>query len=258
MTGRHADKVQESTAEALAPLFDGARIMVGGFGLCGNAEALIHGVVERGVGDLHLISNNAGNMGKGLAEWLRAKIVAKVTCTYLGNNADLHEAREKGTVDIEVVPQGTFVERMRSAGAGIPAFYTPTGVGTVVADGKEVREFKGRRYLLEEALSADFALIRCRKADPFGNARFWRTARNFSPIMATAAETTILETDELVGLGEIDPDDVHLPGIFVHRVLEVRDHEDPFEYRTVRANTAQANTARANAARANTAGSRES
>ena len=132
------------------------------------------------------------------------------------------------------MPQGTFVERMRAAGAGIPAFYTPTGVGTVVAEGKESRVFKGRTYLLEEALEADFALIRCRKADPFGNAVFWRTARNFSPVMATAAETTILEADELVPLGAIDPHDVHLPGLFVHHVLEVKEHEDPFEYKTVR------------------------
>ncbi|MCB9595710.1 MAG: CoA transferase subunit A [Sandaracinaceae bacterium] len=234
MSGRHRDKVRPTVADALEPMFDGARVMVGGFGLCGNAEALIAGVVERGVKDLHLISNNAGNLGKGLAQWLRAGIIGKVTCTYLGNNQDLHDAREGGVVDIEVVPQGTFVERIRAAGAGIPAFYTPTGVGTVVAEGKETRDFGGRTYLLEEALHADFALIRCRAADPFGNARFWRTARNFSPLMATAAKTTILEADGLVELGAIDPDDVHLPGIFVHRVVEVTDHEDPFEYRTVR------------------------
>lgn len=236
-TGRHRNKVRPSVAEALEPLFDGARIMVGGFGLCGNAEALIAGVIARGVKDLHLISNNAGNLDKGLAAWLRAGIVARVTCTYLGNNEDLHRAMRENTLAIEVIPQGTFVERMRAAGAGIPAFYTPTGVGTVVAEGKETRDFGGRTYLLEEALSADFALIRCRQADPFGNARFWRTARNFSPIMATAAETTILEADELVALGDLDPDDVHLPGIFVHRIVEVTEHEDPFEYRTVRPRT---------------------
>ncbi len=238
MSGRHLDKVRPSVADALAPMFDGARVMVGGFGLCGNAEALIAGVVDRGVKDLHLISNNAGNLGKGLATWLRAGIVRKVTCTYLGNNQDLHDARESGAIELEVVPQGTFVERIRAAGAGIPAFYTPTGVGTVVAEGKETRQFGGRTFLLEEALPADFALIRVRQADPFGNARFWRTARNFSPLMATAAKTTIVEADELVDLGRFDPDDVHLPGIFVHRVVEVRDHEDPFEYRTVRARPA--------------------
>jgi 3-oxoacid CoA-transferase subunit A len=232
--GGHRDKVTKSVEVALEPLFDGARIMVGGFGLCGNAEALIAGVVKRGVRDLTLISNNAGNLGKGLATWLEAGIVRKVVCTYVGTNELLHRAMAQGTVEVEMVPQGTFVERMRAGGAGIPAFFTPTGVGTVVAEGKETREFDGRTYLMERALSADFALIRARKADAFGNVRFWRTARNFSPIMASAAQTTIVECDELVPLGALDPDDVHLPGIFVHRVLEVREHEDPFEYKTVR------------------------
>ena len=139
-----------------------------------------------------------------------------------------------GEVRVDITPQGTMVERIRAAGAGIPAFYTPTGVGTVVADGKESREIDGRQYLLERALHADFALVRARRGDSFGNLRFWRTARNFSPVMATAARTTVAEVDELVGLGALDPDDIHLPGIYVHRVVEVREHEDPFEYRTVR------------------------
>lgn len=232
--GRHRDKVMASCREALADLRDGARIMVGGFGLCGNPEALIAAVVETGVKDLTLISNNAGNLGKGLAAWLHAGIVRKIICTYIGNNDDLHRMMAKGTVEVEVNPQGTFVERMRAAGAGIPAFYTPTGVGTVVAQGKEVREFEGRPYVLERALSADVALIRAGRGDRFGNLRFWRTARNFTPIMATAARTTIAEVDELVELGTFDPDDVHLPGVFVHRIVEVREHENPFEYRTVR------------------------
>jgi 3-oxoacid CoA-transferase subunit A len=232
--GRHRHKVRASVADALTGLSDGASIMVGGFGLCGNAEALIRGVIDLGVRDLWLISNNAGNLGKGLAAWLRAGIIRKVTCTYLGNNQDLHDAMSKGTVQVEVVPQGTFVERIRAGGAGIPAFYTPTGVGTVVADGKEVRRFKDRDYIMEEAITADFALIRADKADPFGNLRFFRTARNFSPLMATAAKVAVAEVDHLVGLGEIDPDDVHLPGIFVHRVVEVREHEDAIEYRTTR------------------------
>jgi 3-oxoacid CoA-transferase subunit A len=208
--------------------------MVGGFGLCGNAEALIDAVVHSGARNLTLISNNAGNMGKGLAAWLKADIVRKIVCTYVGNNEDLHAAMAGGVIDVTIVPQGTFVERMRAAGAGIPAFYTPTGAGTVVAEGKEVRTFAGREYLLEEALHADYALVRARKADPFGNVRFWRTARNFAPIMATAAKTTIVEADELVPLGALDPDDIHLPGVFVHRVVEVKDHEDPFEYETTR------------------------
>ncbi len=232
--GRHRNKVKKSPTEAIEGLRDGSRVMVSGFGLCGNPEALIVAVADSGVRELTLISNNAGNLGKGLALWLQKKIIRKVICTYLGNNEDLHKAKDKKEVDVTIVPQGTFVERIRAAGAGIPAFYTPTGVGTVVADGKETRTFHGREYLLEEALHADFALIRCRKADPFGNVRFNRTARNFAPAMCTAADTTILECDELVALGAIDPDDVHLPGLFVHRIVEVRQHEDPFEYKTTR------------------------
>lgn len=235
MQGRHLAKVRDSAASAVADLFDGARIMVGGFGLCGNAEALIAAVAEHGARELTIISNNSGNLGKGLATWLRAGIVARVVCTYIGNNEDTHRLMAAGEIEVEIVPQGTFVERIRAAGAGIAAFYTPTGAGTVVAEGKEVRDFGGRPHLLERALLADFAVIRARRGDRFGNLRFWRTARNFSPIMATAAATTIAEVDELVDVGAIDPDDIHLPGVFVHRVVEVRDHEDPFEYRTTRA-----------------------
>lgn len=215
-------------------LHDGARIMVGGFGLCGNAEALIAAVASSGVKDLTLISNNSGNLGLGLAAWLRAGIITKVICTYLGNNQDLHDQMADGRVDVEVVPQGTFVERMRAAGAGLAGFYTPTGVGTVVEEGKRVEVFDGRRYILERALTADLALIRARRVDPFGNIRFYRTARNFSPVMAMAAKTTIVEADSLVEIGDIDPDDVHLPGAFVQRVVHVPEHDDVIEYRTVR------------------------
>ena len=227
-------KVFASAAEALHDLQDGASIMVGGFGLCGNAEALIDAVAQHGARELTLISNNAGTLGKGLAVWLQKGIVARIVCTYVGTNQDLHTAMAEGAIDVTVVPQGTFVERMRAAGAGIPAFYTPTGVGTVVAEGKETRRFGEREFVLEEALHADYALIRCRRCDPFGNVRFYRTARNFSPIMATAAKTAIVECDELVELGAIDPDDVHLPGVFVQRVVHVPEHEDFIEYRTVR------------------------
>lgn len=236
--GRHRHKVRSSVAEALAPLRDGARIMVGGFGLCGNAEALIDGVLRKGVRDLTLISNNAGNLGKGLNHWLEAGIVRRFIGSYIGTNEALHRHMAAGTVEVEIVPQGTFVERIRAAGAGIPAFYTPTGVGTVVAEGKEARTFGGKTYLLEEALHADLALVRARKADLFGNARFWRTARNFSPAMAMAAASTLLECDELVPLGAIDPDDVHLPGIFVHGIVHVPTHEDAFEYKTTRKRSA--------------------
>jgi 3-oxoacid CoA-transferase subunit A len=232
--GRHKDKVVASVAEALADLRDGMTIMVGGFGLTGNAEALIAGVVARGVKDLTIVSNNAGNLGKGLATWLRAGIVRKVICSYLGTNEDLHSRMASGEVQVEVTPQGTLAERMRAAGAGIPAFFTPTGVGTVVAEGKEVRTIDGREVVLERALHADVALIRAAKGDAFGNLRFYRTARNFSPVMATAAKTTIAEVDQLVPLGALDPDDVHLPGLYVHRIVEVREHENPFEYKTTR------------------------
>ncbi|MAQ16813.1 MAG: succinyl-CoA--3-ketoacid-CoA transferase [Sandaracinus sp.] len=224
-------KVKTSVAEALQGLQDGASIMCGGFGLCGNAEALIAAVADQGAKNLTLISNNAGNLGKGLAVWLEKEIVGKIICTYVGTNEILHAKMASGEIDVTIVPQGTFVERMRAGGAGIPGFYTPTGVGTVVAEGKEVREFDGREYVLERALTADYALIRAHQADPFGNLRFYRTARNFSPIMATAAATTIVECDELVALGAIDPDDVHLPGAFVQRVVHVPEHEDVIEYR---------------------------
>src|SRR5881392_1792515 len=186
-TGKHAHKVVGSIAEAVEPLRDGMTILVGGFGLSGNPEGLIRGVVERGARNLTLVSNNAGNLGKGLATWLRAGIVDKVICSYIGNNEDLHTRMASGEVKVEIMPQGTLAERMRAAGAGIPAFYTPTGVGTVVEEGKEVREFDGRRYILERALHADVALVRAQTSDHFGNLRFWRTARNFNPVMATAA-----------------------------------------------------------------------
>lgn len=234
MTGKHANKLVASVAEALAPLRDGMTIMVGGFGLSGNPEALIKGVVERGVKDLTLVSNNAGNLGKGLATWLKAGIVRKVICSYIGSNEELHARMASGEVIVEMTPQGTLAERMRAAGAGIPAFYTPTGVGTVVEEGKEVREIDGRRYILERALHADVALVRAHVSDHFGNVRFWRTARNFNPVMATAAKLTIVECDTLVENGAIDPDAVHLPGIFVHRIVHVPEHENAFEYRTVR------------------------
>ena len=234
MTGKHGDKIVASVAAALEPLRDGMAIMVGGFGLSGNPEALIAGVVARGVRDLTLISNNAGNLGKGLASWLRAGLIKKVICSYIGTNEDLHTRMASGEVVVEVTPQGTLAERMRAAGAGIPAFFTPTGVGTVVEDGKETREIDGRRYLLERALHADVALVRAAKSDQFGNLRFWRTARNFNPVMATAAKLTIVECDTLLANGAIDADDVHLPGLYVHRILHVPEHENAFEYKTTR------------------------
>jgi 3-oxoacid CoA-transferase subunit A len=232
--GRHANKVVASVDEALAPLEDGMTILVGGFGLSGNPEALIRGVVERGVRHLTLVSNNAGNLGKGLATWLRAGIIDKVVCSYIGNNEDLHTRMASGEVKVEITPQGTLAERMRAAGAGIPAFYTPTGVGTVVENGKETKEIDGKRYILERSLPGDVALVRAAVSDRFGNLRFWRTARNFNPVMASAAKLTLVECDKLVDNGAIDPDDVHCAGIFVHRIVHVPEHENAFEYKTVR------------------------
>ncbi len=234
MTGKHGNKVVASIADALAPLKDGMTIMVGGFGLSGNPEALIRGVVERGVRDLTLVSNNAGNLGKGLATWLKAGIIKKVICSYIGANEDLHTRMASGEVKVEITPQGTLAERMRAAGAGIPAFFTPTGAGTIVEEGKEVRDIDGRRCLLEHALVGDVALVRAATCDHFGNLRFWRTARNFNPVMASAAKLSIVECDSLVENGAIDPDDVHLAGIFVHKIVHVPEHENAFEYRTVR------------------------
>ena len=234
MTKNHNHKVVDSVAAALAPLRDSMTILCGGFGLSGNAEALIKGVVERGVRDLTLVSNNAGTMGIGLAAWLKAGIIRKVICSYIGGNDDLHTRMASGEVQVEITPQGTLAERMRAAGAGIPAFYTPTGVGTVVEEGKETKEIDGRRYILERALHGDVALVRAHTADRFGNLRFRRTARNFNPVAATAAKLAIVECDRLVDNGAIDPDDVHLSGIFVHRILHIPEHANVIEFRTVR------------------------
>jgi 3-oxoacid CoA-transferase subunit A len=234
MSGKHSNKVVSTIAEALEPLRDGMTIMVGGFGLSGNPEALIRGVVERGVRDLTLVSNNAGNLGKGLATWLKAGIIRKVICSYIGANEDLHTRMASGEVKVEITPQGTLAERMRAAGAGIPAFFTPTGVGTIVEEGKETREINGRKYLLEHALHGDVALVRAQKCDRFGNIRFWRTAKNFNPVMATAAKLSIVECDQLVDNGALDPDDVHLQGIYVHKIVHVPEHENAFEYKTTR------------------------
>src|SRR4029078_2937871 len=172
--------------------------------------------------------------GKGLATWLHAGIIKKVILSYIGTNEDLHTRMASGGVEVKTTPQDPLAERMRPAGAGIPAFYTPTGVGTVVAEGKETREFDGRQDVLERSLPADGALLRAARCDRFGNARFWRTARNFNPVMATAAKLTICECDHLTDIGALDPDDVHLSGIHVHRIVHVPEHENAFEYRTVR------------------------
>lgn len=227
-------KCVEDPAAALAGLESGMSVAVSGFGLSGNPEALIAAVVARGVRDLTLVSNNAGALGLHLATWLQAGIVRRFIGTYVGTNVDLQRAMDDGAVSVELVPQGTFVERLRAAGAGLAAFYTPTGAGTQVAQGKEVRSFQGRPHLLEHALAVDFALVRARVADPFGNLRFHGTSRNFAPVMAMAARVAVVEAERVVPLGGIDPNDVHLSGAFVQRVVAVGDHADPIEKRTVR------------------------
>jgi len=228
------DKVFPSVDAALDMLADGMTIMSGGFGLSGNAEACIDAIARRGIKGMTIVSNNCGNQGQGLAVLLKNRQVRKVICSFIGGNPDLAEQYLAGQVEVELSPQGTFAERIRAGGSGIAGFYTPTGVGTVVAEGKEVREIDGKKYLLERPLRADLAIVRAAVGDIDGNLRFYRTARNFNPIMAMAADVTVAEVDKLVHRGAIDPDDVHLPGIFVKRIVEVRDHRDVIEHRTTR------------------------
>jgi 3-oxoacid CoA-transferase subunit A len=228
------NKIFPDAEAALHDLKDGARVMSGGFGLSGNAENCIKAIADSGVKDLTIISNNCGNQRKGLAVLLQNHQVKKVVCSYIGGNPDLEEQMLAGEVDVELNPQGTLAERIRAGGVGVGGFYTPTGVGTVVAEGKDERVIDGRRMILETALHADFAIVRAKVADKYGNLRFYRTSRNFSPAMAMAADVTIVEAEEIVEIGEIDPDEVHLPGIFVQRIFQGRDHVNPIEHRTVR------------------------
>ncbi|GMV41393.1 MAG: succinyl-CoA--3-ketoacid-CoA transferase [Myxococcales bacterium] len=228
------NKVYADARAALHDLRDGASVMSGGFGLCGNAENCIRAILELGTRDLTLVSNNCGNQGRGLAALLKTRQVRKVIASYIGGNPDLQAQMLAGEVEVELNPQGTLAERMRAGGAGLGGFFTPTGVGTVVAEGKEERVIDGKRMIFERPLTADFAIIRARAGDPFGNLRFYGTARNFSPLMAMAAKVTIAEVEELVPLGALGPDDIHLPGVFVKRIFQGRDYENPIENLTVR------------------------
>jgi len=228
------NKVVASAAEAIADIPSGATLHVGGFGLCGIPERLIAALREAGTTDLTVVSNNAGVDDFGLGLLLQTRQIRKMISTYVGENDTFEEQFLDGSLEVDLVPQGTFAERIRAAGAGIPAFYTPTGVGTVVADGKEARIFDGREFVMERALHADFALIKAWKADDAGNLVYRKTARNFNPMMATAATVTIAEVEELVPAGEIDPDQVHTPGIFVQRVLRGDGYEKRIEQRTTR------------------------
>ena len=228
------NKVVANAEEAIRDVHDGASIMLGGFGLCGNPENLIRALVKKGVKNLTTISNNAGVDGAGVGLLLANGQIRRHIGTYVGENKLLEEMVLKGQVDLQLVPQGTFSERIRAAGAGIPAFFTPTGVGTVVGEGKEVREFDGRQYILESALHADFAFVKAWKGDKWGNLIYRKTARNFNPMMTTAAKITIAEVEELVEVGQLDPDMVHTPSVYVKRIFQGERYEKRIERRTVR------------------------
>ncbi len=228
------NKVVESADAAVADIPEGATLMVGGFGLCGIPENLIAALVRLGVKGLRTISNNMGVDQFGMGRMLETGMIVAHTGSYVGENKLLEDKVLKGEIDLTLLPQGTLAERIRAGGAGIPAFYTPAGVGTLVADGKETREFEGKLYLLEHWLRADFALIKAWKGDTSGNLVYKKTARNFNPMMATAARITIAEVEELVQPGEIDPDHVITPGIYVKRILKGESYERRIERRTVR------------------------
>ena len=228
-------KVNESIEQALEGIQDGATIMVGGFGLVGLPEKLIDGLRDRGVKDLTVISNNCGVDDFGLGILLQNRQIRKMVSSYVGENKEFERQYLSGELDVELLPQGTLAERIRAGGAGIPAFYTPAGVGTPVAEGKEVRSFDGKEYLLERALVADFALVKAWRGDTAGNLIYNTTSRNFNPMMAAAARVTIAEVEELVPEGELDPNACHTPGIYVQRIVRCDDYLKPVERRTVRA-----------------------
>jgi 3-oxoacid CoA-transferase subunit A len=231
------NKVFASSDEAVAGIPDGSSVMVGGFGLCGIPENLIAALIRKGTKGLHTISNNLGIDGVGMGKLLEAGMIASHTGSYVGENRLLESLVITGGLQVTLIPQGTLAERIRAGGAGIPAFYTPAGFGTLVAEGKEVREFDGRQYVMERALTADFALIKAWRGDRLGNLAYRKTARNFNPMMATAAKITIAEVEELVEPGVIDPDHVVTPGIYVQRIVKGEVYERRIERKTVRQRT---------------------
>src|SRR5579863_1892383 len=228
------NKVVANADEAIRDVDDGAVIMIGGFGLCGIPENLIRALVKKGSKNLTTISNNAGVDGFGAGMLLSAGQIRRHIGTYVGENKLLESMVLAGKVELDLVPQGTFAERIRAAGAGNTAFVTPTGVGTIVAEGKETREFDGRRYVMERCLKADFAFVKAWKGDRMGNLVYRKTARNFNPIMATAAKVTIAEVEQLVEAGELDGDSIHTPSIYVKRIFQGELYEKRIERRTVR------------------------
>src|ERR1700674_520801 len=228
------NKVVANADEAVRDVSDGATLMIGGFGLCGIPENLIRALVRKGVKNLTTISNNAGVDGFGIGLLLTAGQIRKHVETYVGENKLLEQMVLQGKIELDLVPQGTFSERIRAGGAGIPAFFTPTGVGTLVGENKEAREFDGRTYVMERALKADFALVKAWKGDKWGNLVYRKTARNFNPMMATAAKVTIAEVENLVDVGELDAEMIHTPSVYVNRIFQGELYEKRIEKRTTR------------------------
>ena len=228
------NKVVRDARDAIADVQDGATIMMGGFGLCGIPENLISAIREKGVKNLTIISNNAGVDGFGMGLLLENRQVRKMVATYVGENQLFEKLALSGEIEVELVPQGTFAERIRAGGAGIAAFFTPTGYGTLVAEAKETRDFDGRMYVLERGLTADFAFVKAWKGDNWGNLVYRKTARNFNPVMATAARVTIAEVEHLVEIGQLEPDLIHTPAIYVERIFQGENYEKRIERRTVR------------------------
>jgi 3-oxoacid CoA-transferase subunit A len=228
------DKHIDSPDAAIANLTDGATILMGGFGLCGIPEHLIAAVRRKGTRNLTIVSNNAGIDDFGIGLLLQNRQVKKMVSTYVGENKLFEQLVLSGELQVELNPQGTLAERLRAGGAGIPAFYTPTGVGTMVAEGKETRDFDGRQYVLERAVRGDFAFIKAWKGDRWGNLIYRKTARNFNPMMATAADYVVAEVEQIVELGELDPDNVHTPGIYVNALFQGHNHEKRIERRSTR------------------------
>jgi 3-oxoacid CoA-transferase subunit A len=228
------NKVTANADEAVRDISDGATLMVGGFGLCGIPENLIRALVRKGVKNLTTISNNVGVDGFGMGLLLAAGQIRKHIGTYVGENKLLEQMVLQGKIELDLVPQGTFSERIRAGGAGIPAFFTPTGVGTIVAENKETREFDGRVYVMERALKADFALVKAWKGDKWGNLVYRKTARNFNPMMAAAAKVTIAEVENLVEVGELDAEMIHTPSVYVNRIFQGELYEKRIERRTTR------------------------
>jgi 3-oxoacid CoA-transferase subunit A len=228
------NKVVKNAEEACQDIKDGMTLMLGGFGLCGIPENTINELLRLGVKNLTCISNNAGVDDFGIGLLLQKKQVKKMISSYVGENAEFERQLLSGELEVDLIPQGTLAERIRAGGAGIPAFYTPAGYGTEVGEGKEAKEFHGKMYLLEEWLKADFAIVKAWKGDTAGNLIYKGTARNFNPMMATAGKITIAEVEELVPAGELDPNMIHTPGIFVQRIFQGTDYEKRIEQRTVR------------------------